>query len=107
MPPNSELILTVKTTIMMTSAEYIVVYEDNFKRELKKLSDKYQKMVLKKLKILESNPYYPSLRTKKMEGSAGYYESSINMDIRILWYFKGNRIIVLTDVGHHDVLKKY
>ena len=42
MPPNLELILTMKTTIMMTKAKYIVVYEDNFKRELKKLSDKYQ-----------------------------------------------------------------
>ena len=107
MLPNLESILTVKTTIMMMKAKYIVVYEDSFKRELKKLSDTYQKMVLKKLKILESNPYYPSLRTKKMESGTGYYESSINMDIRILWYFKENSIIVLTDVGHHDVLKKY
>ena len=110
MPPNSELTLTMKTTIMMMKAEYIVVYEDNFKKELKKLSAKQQKMVMRKLKILENNPYYPSLRTKKVLGIGTQderYESSVNMDIRVIWRFEENKIIILIDVGHHDVLKKY
>ena len=110
MPPNLELTLTTKTTIIMTKTKYIVVYDDNFKRELKKLSAKQQQMVMKKLKILENNPYYQSLRTKKVLGIGTRderYESSVNMDIRVIWRFEENKIIIVLDVGHHDVLKKY
>ena len=29
------------------------------------------------------------------------------MDIRIIWYYEGEKLIILVDVGHHDILKKY
>jgi mRNA-degrading endonuclease RelE of RelBE toxin-antitoxin system len=91
----------------MAENKYTVVLSDDFKKEIKKLSGVHEAMVLKKLAIFKNNPFHPSFRTKKMYVTEDYYESSINMDIRILWYFEGKRIIVLTDVGHHDVLKKY
>jgi mRNA-degrading endonuclease RelE of RelBE toxin-antitoxin system len=90
--------------------KYTAILSKSFFRELGKLSAQQQKMVLKKLKILESNPYYPSLRTKKVLGIGTRderYESSINMDIRVIWRFEENKIIIVLDVGHHDVLKKY
>ena len=31
-------------------------------------------------------------------------ESSINMDIRVLWYYEGREIIFLVDVGHYDII---
>jgi len=31
-------------------------------------------------------------------------ESSINMSIRILWRFEGNKIILLMQIGQHDIL---
>lgn len=60
------------------------------------------------MSILGRDPFYPSLRTKKMKGYFGEYESSVNMDIRIIWQFDDddNEIIVALDVGHHDVLTK-
>jgi mRNA-degrading endonuclease RelE of RelBE toxin-antitoxin system len=91
----------------MVKKNYIAFYSKTFQKEFEKLSDVHREMVMKKIAMMEENPFYPSLRTKKMGGGTGYYESSINMDIRILWYFEGDRIIILTDVGHHDVLKKY
>ena len=92
---------------MITEQKYRILYDDNFTKELDKLSGEHQKLVLKKLLRLRSNPFHPSLRTKKMQGGFGNYESSVNMDIRIIWRFRQGKIIALIDVGHHDVLKKY
>jgi mRNA-degrading endonuclease YafQ of YafQ-DinJ toxin-antitoxin module len=64
-------------------------------------------MVLKKLDILKKDPFYPSLRTKRMRGGSSNYESSVNMDIRLIWEFEDDKIILMLDVGHHDVLSKY
>jgi mRNA-degrading endonuclease YafQ of YafQ-DinJ toxin-antitoxin module len=63
---------------------------------------------MKTVSILERDPFYPSLRTKKMKGCDDNFESSVNMDIRILWEFDDDEknVIVALDVGHHDVLKK-
>ena len=70
-------------------------------KDLKKLSPPEQKAVAQKLKILTENPFYPSLRTKKVQGLDNVFEMSVNMDIRILWRYENGVIILLLDVGHH------
>jgi mRNA-degrading endonuclease YafQ of YafQ-DinJ toxin-antitoxin module len=80
---------------------------DVFKKELDKLSDIEKRMVFKTVAVLEQNPFYPSLRTKKLKGKQDLFECSVNMDIRIIWRFKDRRLIIMLDVGHHDILKKY
>ena len=51
------------------------------------------------------NPFYPSLRTKKVQGFDNVFEMSVNMDIRILWRYENGVIILLIDIGHHkDIL---
>ena len=75
-----------------------------FVKSLKKLSGNEQKSVAVKLKLLAKNPYHPSLRTKKVQGMKDIFECSVNMDIRILWKHEGNRLILLIDIGHHDIL---
>jgi mRNA-degrading endonuclease YafQ of YafQ-DinJ toxin-antitoxin module len=55
--------------------------------------------------FIENN--HPSLRNKKIKGHKDLYESSLNMDIRIIWYYENQIIIVLIDIGHHDILKRY
>jgi len=95
----------------MTKKKYNIIYDDNFKKDLKRLSGKHQLLVLTKLHRLEENPFYPSLRTKKLKGCKGCiderFESSINMDIRVFWRFDSENIIIMLQVGHHDVLKQY
>ena len=59
-----------------------------------------QKAVANKLKLLVQNPFYPSLRTKKVQGLDNVFEMSFNMDIRILWEYENGIIIILPDVGH-------
>lgn len=60
-----------------------------------------------KLNLLAENPFHPSLRTKKIQGTTDLFECSINMDIRIIWYYECDKIIILVDVGHHDILKQF
>lgn len=84
---------------------YKLKYTKIFEKDLKKLSRSEQKAVAQKLKILVENPFYPSLRTKKVQGLNNVFEMSVNMDIRILWKYENNVIILLIDIGHHkDIL---
>lgn len=80
---------------------YKLSYTNQFQKDLKKLTQKEQKAVINKLKILSENPFYPSLRTKKVQGLDGIFEMSVNMDIRILWRYEDGVIILLLDIGHH------
>jgi len=88
----------------MTNKIYNVVPSKKFYREFGKLSEEDKRKVLNTLDILAVTPFYSSLRTKKIQG---IFESSVNMDIRIIWHFQGSRIIIALDVGHHDVIRKY
>lgn len=84
---------------------YKLKYTKLFEKDLKKLSRPEQKAVAQKLKTLAENPFYPSLRTKKVQGLDNVFEMSVNMDIRILWRYENGVIILLIDIGHHkDIL---
>ena len=58
-----------------------------------------------KLELLSQNPSQSLLRTKRIQGTTDLFACSVNMDIRIIWYYEGDKIIILVDVGHHDILK--
>lgn len=76
-----------------------------FEKNLKNLTAKEQKLVAKKLMLMMKDPFYPSLRTKKVQGFQGLFECSVNMDIRILWRYDGEDIIIALDIGHHSILE--
>jgi mRNA-degrading endonuclease YafQ of YafQ-DinJ toxin-antitoxin module len=89
------------------TAKYIAIPAKGFLTAIEKLSQLDRIRVFKTVYMLSLNPFYPSLRTKKLKGTHGYYASSVNMDIRIIWEFQNGRIIFMADVGHHDILNKY
>ena len=80
---------------------YKLKYTKEFEKNLKSLTPQEQKQVANKLKLLVQNPFYPSLRTKKVQGLDNVFEMSVNMDIRILWKYENGVIILLLDIGHH------
>lgn len=86
---------------------YQITYSDRFKKSYKKLTAREQKLVQDKIMILSENPLHPSLRVKRIKGTADLFECSVNMDIRVIWYYEGDEIILLLDVGHHDILNKF
>lgn len=67
---------------------YKLKYTKVFLKDLKKLSLPEQKAVAQKLKIFVKNPFYPSLKTRKVQGLDNVFEMSVSMDIRILWRYK-------------------
>lgn len=86
--------------------KYKIEVTKTFEKNLKRLTAKEQKMVANKLKLLIQNPFYPSLRTKKVQGIDNLFEFSVNMDVRVLWRYKGNDIIITLDIGHHTLVDK-
>ena len=85
---------------------YKIAYTERFKKAFKLLSIIEQKQFQNKMYLFIENILHPSLRTKKIKGHKDLYESSINMDIRIIWYFENESLIILVDIGHHDILKR-
>ena len=82
-------------------------YTERFQKHFKTLTDAEKKLVQNKLRLLAENPMHPSLRTKRIQGTTDLFECSVNMDIRIIWYYEGGTMIIIVDVGHHDILKQY
>ena len=77
-----------------------------FQKHYEILSAKEKKQLKTKLVLLAENPMHPSLRTKRIQGTRDLFECSVNMDLRIIWYYEGDTLIVLLDVGHHDILRR-
>ena len=85
---------------------YKITYTERFKKSFKRLNKQEQIQFQNKMELFINNVLHPSLRTKKIKGIDNFYESSINMDIRIIWYFENEELIILVDIGHHDIFKK-
>ncbi len=86
---------------------YQITFTKRFAKHFQSLTAQEQKQLKKKLQLLSENPMHPSLRTKRIQGANNLFECSVNMDIRIIWYYEGDKIIILLDVGHHDILDQY
>jgi len=87
--------------------KYELNYTDTFNDKIEKLSEQDQRLIVKTIEEkLRINPFYPSLRTKKLKGHVDLFESRINKDMRLIWYFDDDKIF-LSNIGHHDILKRY
>jgi len=79
-------------------------YTTHFKKCYKNLSLQVRDRVKKTLRLLADNPHHPSLRMKKMEGTADIWEVWVSMDMRITFQIRSD-VLVLRKVGKHDILK--
>jgi mRNA interferase RelE/StbE len=78
-----------------------IYFSDLFLESVNRLPVEVKRALKKKLDLLADNPKHPSLRTKKIKGSEGIFEASINMDIRMTWEFYEDGIL-LHNIGKHD-----
>ena len=86
---------------------YQLTFTDRFQKHFRTLTEQEKKQLRQKLELLVENPLHPSLRTKRIQGTTDLFEFSVNMSIRVIWFYENNQMIILVDVGHHDILKKY
>ena len=86
---------------------YKITYTRRFEKNYKSLTSSEKRLIKSKVEMLSKNPFHPSLRTKRIQGTDDLFECSVNMSIRIIWYYKDDQLILLLDVGHHDILDRY
>ena len=84
-----------------------ITFTDRFQKHYKNLSDIEKKQFKNKLTVFSENPMHPSLRVKRIQGTKDLFEFSVNMDIRVIWFYEGDSLVALVDIGHHDILKSY
>ena len=84
-----------------------ITFTDRFQKHYKDLSAAEKKQFKSKLAIFAENPLHPSLRVKRIQGTSDLFEFSVNMDIRVIWFYEGDSLVALVDIGHHDILRKY
>lgn len=84
-----------------------ILYTESYLKRAERFVKKHPELISqyeKTLKLLEINPYHPSLRLHKLTGKLSeLYSVSINISYRISIYFllEENKIIPV-DVGSHD-----
>lgn len=84
-----------------------ITFTERFEKHYKHLTATEKKQFQRKLAIFAENPMHPSLRVKRIQGTPDLFEFSVNMDIRVIWYYEGDCLVALIDIGHHDILKGY
>lgn len=84
-----------------------IIYSERFQKHYKKLSANEKNQFKKKLVTFSENPFHPSLRTKRIQGTYELFEFSVNMDIRVIWFYEKDLLAALVDIGHHDILKNF
>ena len=84
-----------------------ITFTDRFQKHYKSPTEIEKKQFKNKLAIFAENPMHPSLRVKRIQGTDTLFEFSVNMDIRVIWFYEGDSLVALVDIGHHDILKNY
>ena len=87
--------------------KYTLIYTDSYVKRAKRFLKKHPEIIgqyEKTLKVLELNPYHPSLKLYQLQGRLkDLYSVSINVTYRItLEFYFEDKEIVLVNVGHHD-----
>ena len=84
-----------------------VIYTKSYLRRATKFAKRHPDLLAqyeKALKLLELNPFHPSLRLHRLSGSlSGLHSISINISYRItLEFLIEDGKIILVNVGSHD-----
>jgi mRNA-degrading endonuclease YafQ of YafQ-DinJ toxin-antitoxin module len=87
---------------------YKIIADDIYKKKLVKFIKKHpdlKEKYFKTIKLLENNPFYPSLRLHKLKGDKkDFFSISINMQYRIIIDFIViDNVILLLDIGNHEI----
>jgi Uncharacterized protein conserved in bacteria len=89
----------------MFSIIYTASYENKASKFLKKHPE-VKSQYIKTLKLLELNPFHPSLRLHKVNiNGTEVYSISINISYRITMdFYIENEEIILLNIGDHDAV---
>lgn len=82
-----------------------IQYLPKFKKQYKKLPQKFQSQFDERLQLFLNDPIDPKLRAHPLKGKyAGYWSMSVNGDIRALYIIKDETLIIFALIGSHSEL---
>lgn len=92
---------------MSWSMSWSIVFTDQYEKRARKFLKRHPELetqYFKTLKLLEANPFHPSLKLHQLSGQlAGIYSISINLSYRItLELLISEGEIIPVNVGDHD-----
>ncbi len=81
-----------------------IIFHRDFKKSLKRLSERHQTKTLDVIRRFASNPYDPVLKNHALTGRMqGLRSLSVTGDYRIIFEeLDGGVLVILLDVGSHD-----
>ena len=82
-----------------------VVFTPSFERLFRRLPKRIRDETYDKLALYLEDPAHPSLRVKRVRGTARIWEMSITMNYRLTFEAEGERVM-LRRIGTHDVLRQ-
>jgi len=82
-----------------------IVLTRPFEKAFRALPSEIRETTYQKLQLLLTNPAHPSLRVKKMKGTASIWEMSITMNYRLTFENHQSEIL-LRRIGTHDILNQ-
>lgn len=83
----------------------VIYYLPTFKKQYKKLPQKFQHQFGERLRLFLTDRTNPILRVHPLKGNyAGYWSLNVNGDIRALYIDKGDSVIIFALIGSHSDL---
>lgn len=80
-------------------------YHPKFKKQYKKLPIRQQQQFDGRLKLFLQEPLNPQLRIHPLKGKFfGYWSMNISGDLRALYYYEGDTVVVFALIGTHSQL---
>jgi addiction module RelE/StbE family toxin len=80
-------------------------YLPKFKKQYKKLPQKFQEQFDERLKLFLVDPTSPQLRVHPLKGKfAGYWSLNVNGDIQALYLLEGETMVIFALIGTHSEL---
>lgn len=77
---------------------------DDFRRDFDRLPKRIREKARKSLAQLETDPFHPSLHTKRMRRTENVWELRVTLSYRITFTWKGEDVW-LRHIGSHDILR--
>jgi len=82
-----------------------IEFTPSFERLFKRLPKRIRNETYAKLALFLRDPAHPSLRVKRIRGTARIWEMSITMNYRLTFEVDEQRVL-LRRIGTHDVLRR-
>lgn len=86
---------------------FTIGFTNTFLRSYKKLPEDIKITAGEKILIAKNNPFDKRLKTHKLEHKLKrYWSLSINYQYRIIFTFEGDKLLLMHNIGNHDIYNR-